>query len=498
VNQRPTANDDPTGAGRGRRAPIAARALRAGLAGLGLALCAFAQSPGGASGLERLVANDAAALLDSRDAETRGEAALVVAAAGDVRHEARLLELADDPAPAARQRATVALGLLATTAATQKLEERLRTVDGRTGDDAVATAYALGLVPTDRVHTSVARTLPLFVRGSWKRQHDVLLALLLAMTQHDERGEQRALRDLYENDNNRRSPDLRALLLDLLLPLDRSFDERFLETTLRRGSDEERLAVLRWLANQTPQKITPWLEELERIAVRDDLPPHRTAALLALTRCRHLPALEIAARALRSESPEECAQGMQSMLMIGGASTRGALEQHLLDERDPVRKAALLGSFKAPPSTRLADHAAELAKDARQPMPTRVAAAELLARSKPQRAVAVLRDLFRTCHEPELLERIARALQHVETDPTELARLLDLPVQLTKHPERWRALLAAGHGEAERQLLAVLQDRSANPRDVRTALKAWRSARVLTAPEVTGIETPDCLQQLLR
>ena len=83
---------------------------------LSSALCAFAQAPE-ASGIERLVAADAARALWSDAPECRGEAALIVAADGDPRFERRLLELAADEADIARRRALIALGLLATPSA---------------------------------------------------------------------------------------------------------------------------------------------------------------------------------------------------------------------------------------------------------------------------------------------------------------------------------------------------------------------------------------------
>jgi len=459
---------------------------------LGCALSAFAQAPP-ASGIERMVAADAVSKLSSVDAETRGEAAVIIASAGQVEHEQRLLELAKDPEPAARHRATLALGLLATPSAITFLETQLRTIEGRTNDDGVVAAFALGLVPTDRIDTSVARTLPLFERGSWKRQHDILVALLAGMTRQPDRSERRALLQLWENEANR-TPDTRALLLQLLLPIDQSFDERELRRTLRRGSDLERLAIVKWLASRTPDQNRTWLEDLNRIAQHGDIPELRSAALLALARSRYIPALEIAARALKSASAVECGQALEAMLAIGGASTHGALEQHLLVERNPARIAALMKGFLAPPSQRLVEHAIAVATDPKQPVATRAAAAELVGRSDKLRAAPLLRDLFRIASNPEVLTALARALRRAEDQPTALNRLMDRPTSLTHHADRWQALLAAGHGEAQRQILAVLQDGKASPEDVRTAVKVWRRAMVFGSP---GSSAPARLSELL-
>lgn len=457
---------------------------------LACALCAFAQQPGtpnlgatnlGTPGFDRIVACDAADHLDSKDPVVRGEAALVVAQSGGRDQEAKLLALAADPAVETRRRATIALGLLATPNAVRELEQRLATTDGRQGEDGAAAAFALGIVPPEAAGTAVARTLTLFRRGSWKRQHDVLIALLLGMLRHPERtAEQTALRELYDNEANR-APEVRALLLQLLLPGEATLDDKELGHVLERGSDPEQLAALRWMAERPPTDNGPWLEQLLRTASRDDRPEHRTAALLALGRSHHVPTLGVAARALTTGTPAECAQAMQAMTTIGGASARGPIEQHVLDERDPARKAALLNAYSAPLSDRLADHLVALQLDRRQPIETRVAAAALLAQSRPERAAPMLRDLFRVAETEAELLALARAIRAVEKAPIALDKLFRDPSELGEKPLRWQALLAAGHGEAQRQLLAALTS-AAPVETTRTALRAWRKVAVLAVP----------------
>lgn len=462
----------------------------------GSAPCGNAQRPAAPelAGIERLVAADALRHLDSPEPDVRGEAALIVASTGDPALEPRLLALADDQDPTTGDRAAIALGLLATPAAVQALEQRIAAADR--GERAVAAAFGLGLVPPERAGSTVARVLPTFARGSWKRQRDALLALLLGMCRHPERDEQLALRRLLDDDSNR-DPELRALLLQLLLPLDRSFDDKILRRICDRSSDGERLVLLRWLATRPPADNAPWLDELVRIVQHDRRPAHRAAALAALTRSRHLPALELAARALRSSDADECAAALRAMLAIGGARTRGALEQHLIDELDAGRKAALLTNYGAPPSQHLALHAAALADDASQPEAVRVAAADVLAKSQPERAAPLLRDLFRATADGGCAAVLARALARVADAPTPLDRLLTPPVALELHPLQWRALLAAGHADAQRRVLEVLQAPDASPEAIATALRCWRAAMVLTAPGVPGIAPPDALQRAL-
>jgi len=455
-------------------------------------LSAFAQAPQ-ASGIERLVTKDAASALYSADAETRGEAALIVARSGETQHEARLLELAEDPAPTARRRAILALGLLATPSAVDWLERSLRTVEGRSKDDGVVAAYALGLIPADRAETSVARTLALFQRGSWKRQHDVLVALLQAMAEQPKRTELGALRLLQQEDSNR-AEDVRGLLWRLLLPIDGSIERPELTRVLRRGSDAERRAVVRWIIDRPPQQNAAWIKDLEKLAEHDRDVAIRVMALRGLGRCKHGPGLDIAARALTSKHASERKQAVESMLTIGGASSRGALEARLLKERDLESLGALLEGFRAPPSAALLDRAVSITADPRAPEETRVAAAQMVARSAPTRAAPLLRDLFSMISSSKLLARVARALDRVEETPTALSRLIDRPLMLTKHRERWRALLASGHAEAQRQVLMTMQDAEASEQDRRTALKAWRKAMVIQAPDAA----PDGLQRALR
>lgn len=495
MSQRPAAN----AASVGRRARAAARALASDAARIALALatsalCAFAQAPAPApSGIERLVTGDAAAALWSDDPESRGEAALIVAAAGGARHEARLLELASDPADAARRRALVALGMLATPSAVERLEQALRTIEARSSDDGVCAAHGLGMVPTERAGTSVARTLALFRRGSWKRQHDVLVALLRAMLGDPERTELGALRLLLGEDSNR-DAEVRGLLWTLLLPIDRSIAPAALERVLRRGADAERRAVVRWISARPPTLNKNWTDDLARLAQRDRDGDIRAFALLGLARSKHPSTLTLAGLALRSDHGGERRRAVEATLMVGGASMRGALEQRMLDERDLQRACALYEGYRAPPSDALIEHLVEVAADPRAHAPTRVAAAELVARSAPARASAILRDLFVGVEDGALLTRVARSLGRVDGSPTPIDRLVAAPAELARHPDRWRALLAAGHAEAQRQVLSTLQDDDASTDERRCALKAWRKATALDAPT----SAPPALQRALR
>lgn len=458
-----------------------------------LALCGIAQAQDLPLGVTRLVINDAARLLNDRDPEVRGEALLIVAGTGSLSFHSAVQAATGDADAGARGKAILALGLLATPGTAVTLDALLADGNDRSSPDGVAAAFALGLLPPDHAPSVVARVLTGFLHGSRKKQQEPLMALLLGLSQNDGSGQAAALRRLFDDDATR-DPQVRAQLLHLLLRTDRAFDGKQLRRLLDRGCAEERTTLLRWLGSNDVEDEAGLLPSLDR-AAKSSEPALRTAALAALTRRQYLPALELAAKAMRSTDAAECGQGVRSLLAIGGASMRGAIERDLLGERDAARKAALLASFDAPPSSLLLDHAAALAADASQPFEVRTAAVTLLDRSDPTRTAVLLRDLFRSTTRTESLPRLAALLlRDGATDPPPLARLVDDPADLTTQPARWQALLAAEHPAAIRLLLAVLDtDGSAKA----AALQLWRRACVLSVPQPVVGEPPAILRQLL-
>jgi hypothetical protein len=460
-----------------------------------LILCGIAHGQDAATGVGRLVVADAARLLQAADPVVRGEAALLVAETSSIAFHTAIVDATADTEPACRGRAIIALGLQATPGTAVVLDELLASARDRATPEGIAAAFALGLLPPDHAPAVVSRVLTGFLRGNLRRQQEPLLALLLGMSLHDPRSQAAALRRLFDDDAMR-DPQLRAQLLSLLLRTEDAFDAPKLRRLLERGATEERTTLLRWLAGNDIVGDTDLLPDIERAARASD-PAQRTAALAALTHRRHLPALELAARAMRSNDAAECGQGMRSVLAIGGASMRGALERHLLDESDPVRKAALLSNYEAPPSAALVDHVAALATDPGQPFTVRTAAAVLLARSEPERAQAILRDLFRSTTLTETLPQLAALLLRDGTvEPPSLLRLLNGPSDLCQHPDRWQALLAAEHPAAVRQLLTTLS--GPGPAAGKAiALQAWRRARVLALPRPAVGEAPAVLRELL-
>jgi HEAT repeat protein len=480
------------------RPPRAQRCAALGprlLLGGALLLCAFAR--GQDPGPSRWIARRAAQLLQHNDPTVRGEAALVASATAtdgpDLQLQAQLLTMARDPADEARHRATLALGQLGTPAAAQFLAARLGDLGTRGDADGPVLAYALGNLPA-AVDSARTEVLNQFFQGSFRRQRDTMLGLLLGIDRDGTHRDQVVLQRLFADDANR-DPEVRALLLHLLLP-QAPADVRSLRRQLERAEPAERDSVLRWLA-ESPVRDPELLALVERIASRSDRADERARALAVLTRAGHLPALELAARALRSEHPVEIGQAMRSMLAIGGAQALRPLDERVRSETDPRRKLAMLTCFDAPPSAALTEQVAALAVDGSQPFALRTAAALLLERSAPERSGAVLRELFRIGTEPSALRSLALALQSRSDGPLAIDHLLDGATDLQAHPLHWLTLLQTGHPEAVRQVLQHLEARDASVTTLRTTLQTWRRAMVTSAPRWRAEAVPERLRELL-
>lgn len=472
--------------GRLRRAAPSARqrAIRAALALLASGL-ARGQDP-----FLALVAVDAVPLLAHRDGVVRGEAALLASERADPAVQARLLALAADPDPAARQRALLALGRLGTPGAIQILAATLE-APSRNDDDAVAAAFALGLVRDHAAASVTTQWLSRAAQGHWKRQRDPLLAFLLCMPREAERPEVPALQQLFDDSSNR-DPEVRALLLHHLLAGSR-YSGRAIRRLLDRGSTAEREVLLRWLASEASAVDADTLALLEAVAAHDDTATHRALALAILSRARHRAAVELAQQALRTGSPAECAQVLPTLQRLGGSDAVRLALRSVVDERDPLRKAALLAGCDAPLPPALANHLARLASDDSQVLALRSEAALLLARADPQRAAPLLALSFRTVDDEPTLARLARALLADPGRAPSLSVLLPAGQDLPQQSRRWAALLHAGHAEAERGALASLR----RPEHAAAALRAVRAGRVLPLPAARPDAIPTRLRDLL-
>lgn len=467
--------------------------LRAALGGV----CAIALAVAGAAAQSPLPADLAARAafrhLDSADPVARGEAGLLVAGQAGAATESRLLALADDPARAARLRGRIALGLCGTPTAVAALARM--TAGGDDADDRIAAAYGLGLASGPNADSAITALLVGLQRGSWKRNREVVIALLLGMQRDPSATAIAALRQVLDDDANR-DPDVRALMAARVVRHDRSYDDKALRRLLQRGGAGERSAALTALADSPDAPLAgALLDDVAAAAARDDDTAVRAAALAALARVRHLPVLDLAVRAVRTGAPMEARQGLLCLRLLGGVGMLRAAAPVIAAENDAARAEALLSAFQAPPPAELLARCRALAADADRPWSLRAAAANLLARAEPEAGAAVLRELFRLCRDERQLPQIAAALVAAEREPTPLLRRFPVDASPASDPARWAALLQAdADGALAAVTAALLGAPGAAP--PRVALAACRAGRVLAAPAHPA--TPAVLLEALR
>ena len=458
-------------------------------------VCGSAHAQADGLAVSRLVRAQAAQWLQHPHPIVRGEAALVVAASAEASLQNAIRTLTTDGDEQTRLRAILAMACLAAPTSVVVLEHFLEDHQARVSHEGVVAAYALGMMPADLGSSATTRVLTSFTQTSWKRQRDVVIALLLGLSVQDASSQATVLRRLFDDESNR-DPEVRSQLLLLLLSVDRTLDAKLLLRVLDRGSDDERAALLRWLANNTSPFDEALAPQLEIIAAKGPM-AERAAALAALTRMRLPSALGLAEKALHSSDAAESGQGLRSMLSLGGASVVAVLERQLASETNHERQAALLAGYAAPLSDELCDLCARLGADALQPLGLRTAAVTALARTAPQRSVPILRDLFRTTPQRSALPSLASTLMRAELSPPPLDRLLEEPVDLRQHPERWEALLQAGHPEATRAVLQCLTPPRDSAADIAMALSVWRRTMVLPTARSVCAAAPAVLRKVL-
>lgn len=470
----------------------ATRGLAQGPGGLGLERATLAPS-----GLARMVADDARKHLTHADAGVRGEAALVVAGAGQRDALVQLQLLATEGAPAARQRALLALGLLPDAGTVLRLDECLRSTTDRAEQDAVVAAFALGSSPNGLAHAAQVRLFNTIVQSSWKRQRDTLLATLLGMASSQQVLDPVPLRRLYDDDSNR-DPEVRALLLHLLLLHESpkaTARATWLRRVLTRDSEAEREVAMRHLADELRPDDDELVRQVAWTAGHGGTSALRALALRALARWRHPQAVASADQALAGEDAMAAGEALRAMIVCASPEALAALSTRVQAEARPKVKAALLANFLAPLPAALRDQCAQLAADTTSPAALRSAAVLTLARAEPARAETLLRDVFRSCEDADQMALAQAMASHGA--PVALDRLLPHGTDLRLDPPRWIALLRAGHPEAERQVLVHLQDRDASSETLRITLRVWRRAHGLDVPHWRAGGMPSALLRLL-
>jgi hypothetical protein len=460
-----------------------------------LATGVAAQKPSGDDALGRLIAAETAPLAQASDPLVRGEAALVLASTGGVRWHETVLAVAKDDDARARLRGILALGFLAAPGSETTLRELLAGSATRVRPEGIAAAFALGSMPDAAAPAATTDCLARFLGSNMKRQRDVLIALLGGLGGHAPVLQQRGLLLVYDDSANR-DPQVRAVLVLVMARIPATLTPARIEHALRTGGAEERRAALQACAG-TIEPPASLLQLFVHHCEQDPDPQARAAALAVLTRLRHLPALEIAARAVRSGDPAEVEQATRSVLQLGGSSMRRALEAEL-QGLGQAQQAALLSAFQGPLDDDFAVAVQKLAGERRNPMPLRTAAGLALTQGEVHAAVPVLRDLFLDARGAASLHSLARALLQIEQPAPDLARLHDgRPEDLAEQPERLAALIAAGHPQATRFCLDQLQRRNLPPAAAAGLLRAWRLAVLPLPPAELVVLLPQALREIL-
>jgi len=458
--------------------------------------------PGAARAAQAAAADEVAAmrsraqaLLADRDPEVRGEAALVLATIGTADAGVDPFDIAlrvsKDPAEPARLRGIMALGVLGRPGVEVRLESLLLESAARPTLDAAAAALALGRLDDRHPGIAVETYLSRFQASSYRRHRDVLLALLVGLRGQEHPSKVRALQDLAEDEALKDSL-LRRLLLEVLAETPHGLPADAVDEMLESRDPVDRAIGARLAIRAGAETPAAVLVRLERLASRDPHPDVRAAALEALTRARHLPALELAAHAATSPHPVEAAQGVRTAVTLGGGAMARALEGRILAERKVPLQVALMDALPGPWSDAYVDRCRELAADRRRPAGVRCQAALVLAAAGRTDAAPLLRNLFSSVEGEGALPQLAAAILAISAEPPPLDRFHRAGGALD--PDRLHALMVAGHPDAGAALLEALDAPDA---DVAGLLRSWRRARGTALPSVDSASLPVPLRPLL-
>lgn len=448
-----------------------------------------AAAPPTVDAVDRLLYGDAARFLTASDAVVRGEAALVLASAGDPRRFDAILAVARDPDPAAQLRGILALGYLGEPAAVGALEALLTESNNRVRPRGVAAAFALGLLPDQAAAAAVANRLLHSQEANQKRQRDVTLALLVALASRAPVAQKASLLQLHADDSLR-DPTVRSLLVAALARVPGAIAPTRLPALLAAAAAEERRALLAAIAAGQIEAEPHLTADLERLATRDRDASVRAAALAALTRLRHLPALDLAVRAIRGGEPIEVEQGVRTAQQLGGAPMRRAIERQL-DYLGEAAQRSLLVAFTGPVSDEFQATLLHLAADPRTAPDLADAAALTLAQAACPAAEPVLRRRFVAASDAAALLPLARALLQIATEAPPLTELTATPPRGDAPPDgdaalralaldgdRLTALLLAGHPQASRLCSRQLQQEDLPVAVAQTVLTSVRRSRL--------------------
>lgn len=465
------------------------------LGGLLLALSAGAQQPTQAQWTGLLVA-DAVRLTKSTDATTRGEAALLLAAIGDPRTFPEILCVAKDQKPAAQLRGILSLGRAAVSGAETFLRARVEASGTRAQPDGIVAAFALGILPDAHADSIVSNYLGQVVGASYKRQHDILLALLLGLATHSATPQKTALTQLAD-DASMRDPVLRNATLLSLSKIANGISASRFASQLQHGSADDRRAILTLADSQ--QSLASLLPVFANLCEHDPNPEVRSLALAALTQARDQQALALAQRALRSTEPVEVEQATRTVLLFGGSSMCATVEA-LFADASPACLTAILTAFRGPLTEPAQTLLQKIAADRKNPVSLRTAAALALGQASISTASPSIRDAFIDERDPNSLRALAAALlQLVPDQPPELQSLHSgsTPTDLALQPDHLAALLIARHPNAQRFCLEQLQNKDLPAAALCGVLRACHLS--LTSPLPTLVQNllPATVREIL-
>lgn len=464
---------------------------RAVVAGLAFWTGAIAQEDGRVAA-ERLLYADAKQWVEAAEPAVRGEAALVLAASGDDHAYPLVLGVAEAEASDASLRGILALGYLATPGTAASLERLLEAENGKSTPRALCAAFALASLPGEQGDLAINQLLSRMTERSWKRQGDLLLAVLAALVDRGPDAQRAVLLRLFD-DASMRDPALRAAVLAALAEIPGATTDKQLHAALASPSAELRAAALAALATKDAFD-RDWLAVATQLAQRDESPIVRANALLVLTNARHLPALDLAAKALRSDDVRLVAQAVRTGQHLGGEPMRRTLERQFAHLATPAQ-IALLEEIATPVSAEFATECREVVPDAARDEGVRTAALLLLARNGEKDLGDELAAAFARATDPQLHHRLARAYGHaIDGDPK---ALLDaVAVDSAAAAGRLAALLHAGSAGASRFCIERLR-RTDLPPGPGAVLRALRRSRLPQLGETARRIVPEPVRSLL-
>ena len=454
-----------------------------------------AQGKTGNASADTMLQADAERRLDHPAPRVRGEAALAVAAAADPRFLPAILKVAQDEDPTARAMGLLALGRLGAPGCETLLVATIAKSANKPDLPALAAAYALGQLPAEHGSNALNDRLAQLSDGSYKRQQDVLLALVAGLLDRGGDDASEALLRLAK-DAALRDPSARAAVLTALAPSARALDESTLGHAMRSESEEVRRAAIGTLLHHQDEGARR-IAELERMTKSDASALVRAAALEALTAIRHLPALELATQAVRSKDQELAAQGVRTMIRLGGDPARRELERQFR-HLGPLAQRALLDASESPVGSEFLDACRDASKDPRRDPATRSAAILALARTGQHIGIDEVVGAFAGPATFPLRCELAAAFRSPEHRKAMLAAasLDEDRAELQDRAVMLAALLRVQDGAAQLACARLLQ-REGSDRSTELALRALRCSRLVAPSEASLRFAPAALKPLL-